>query len=182
MCDRVEQSKILNPLAEKSAQIPQTPKMDQYCQNYENFVIFPKNCNLRPQEGSDQKVVDKRPSYFSKKMGVCFLQLFDPSTPKASNCNPTAREYFTRNDSYMNSFKQCKISYNLIKFCWILEFKLTTESKHNFLCFCTLSMQVTIKSINKSTFHFSLKSSSYAAFQLTEIRFLLCNVQCNCTV
>jgi len=30
-------------------------------------------------------------------MGVCFLQLFDPSTPKASNRDPTAREYFTRN-------------------------------------------------------------------------------------
>jgi len=29
-------------------------------------------------------------------MGVCFLQLFDPSTPKASNRDPTARDYFMR--------------------------------------------------------------------------------------
>ena len=29
-------------------------------------------------------------------MGVCFLQLFDPSTPKASNCDPTSCDYFTR--------------------------------------------------------------------------------------
>ena len=29
-------------------------------------------------------------------MGVCFLQLFDPSTPKASNRDPTPRDYFTR--------------------------------------------------------------------------------------
>ena len=80
------------------------------------------------------------PQVFKKKMWVCFLQLFDPSTPKASNCNPTAREYFTRNDSYMNSFKQCKISYNLIKFCRIWEFKVSAESRVNFLCFCTLSI------------------------------------------
>ena len=73
-------------------------------------------------------------------MWVCFLQLFDPSTPKASNRDPTAREYFTRNHSYKNSFKQCKISYNLIKFCCIWEFKVSTESRDNFLCFCTLSM------------------------------------------
>ena len=66
--------------------------------------------------------------------------LFDPSTPKASNCDPTAREYFTRNHSYKNSFKQCKISYNLIKFCRIWELKVSTESRDNFLCFCTLSM------------------------------------------
>ena len=26
-------------------------------------------------------------------MGVCFLQLFDPSTPKASNRDPTSRDY-----------------------------------------------------------------------------------------
>merc|ERR1712081_52283 len=111
-------------------------------------------------------------------MGVCFLQLFDPSTSKASNCDPTAHKYFTRNHPYKNSLKRCKISYNLIKFCQILELKVSTESRDNFLCFCTLSMKITIKSINKSTFHFSLMSSSYAAFQLTEIWFLLCNVQC----
>ena len=27
-------------------------------------------------------------------MGVCFLQLFDLSTPKASNRDPTAQDYF----------------------------------------------------------------------------------------
>merc|ERR1711954_334023 len=114
-------------------------------------------------------------------MGVCFLQLFDPCTPKASNHNQTAREYFMRNHSYKNSFKQCNIYYNLIKFCRIWDFKVPTESRVNFLCFCTLSMQITIKSISKSPFHFSLMSSYYASFQLTEIWFLLCNVQCNCT-
>ena len=31
-----------------------------------------------------------------KKMGVCFLQLFDLSTPKASNCDPTTRDFFMR--------------------------------------------------------------------------------------
>ena len=73
-------------------------------------------------------------------MGVCFLQLFDLSTPKASNRDPTVRKNFTRNHSYKNSFKQCKISYKLIKFCCIWEFKVTTESRGNFLCFCTLSL------------------------------------------
>ena len=29
-------------------------------------------------------------------MRVCFLQLFDLSTPKTSNCDPTSRNYFTR--------------------------------------------------------------------------------------
>ena len=37
------------------------------------------------------------PHLFFKKIGVYFLQLFDLSTPKASNCDPTAREYFMRN-------------------------------------------------------------------------------------
>ena len=27
-------------------------------------------------------------------MGVCFLHVFDPSTPKASNRDPTVRDYF----------------------------------------------------------------------------------------
>ena len=78
------------------------------------------------------------PHFFKKQIRVCFLQLFDPSTPKASNRDPTAREYFTHNHSYKNSFKQRKISY--IKFFWILELKVWTESRDNFLCFCTLSM------------------------------------------
>ena len=29
-------------------------------------------------------------------MGVCFLQVFDPSTPKASNGDPVAQGYFMR--------------------------------------------------------------------------------------
>ena len=36
-------------------------------------------------------------SPIKKIMGVCFLQVFDPSTLKASNCDPKAREYFMRN-------------------------------------------------------------------------------------
>ena len=36
----------------------------------------------------------KQTPIFFKKMGVCFLQPFDPSTPKAYNCNPTAHDYF----------------------------------------------------------------------------------------
>ena len=82
----------------------------------------------------------KNDPIFWKKMGACFLQLFDSSTPKASNCDPMARKYFTHNHSYKNSFKQCKISYNLIKFCRIWELKVSTESRDNFLCFCTLPM------------------------------------------
>merc|ERR1712081_39982 len=86
------------------------------------------------------KKMKKTDPHFVKKIGVCFLQLFDWSTPKASNRDPTAREYFTRNHSYKNSFKQYKISYNLIKFCRILELKISTESRDIFLCLCTLSM------------------------------------------
>ena len=29
-----------------------------------------------------------------EKMGVCSLQLFDPSTPKASNPDPMVHDYF----------------------------------------------------------------------------------------
>ena len=36
----------------------------------------------------------KQTLIFKKIMGVCFLQLFDPSTPRASNCNLAACEYF----------------------------------------------------------------------------------------
>merc|ERR1712081_34366 len=144
------------------------------------YSILLKNRPKRPRFSGKIKFIASK-TFFSKKMRVCFLQLFDPSTPKASNCDPTSHKYFTRKHSYKNSFKQCKISYNLIKFCQIRELYVSTESRDNFLCFCTLSM-VTIKSINKSTFHFSLMSPSYAAFQLTEIWILLCNVQCNCTV
>ena len=70
-----------------------------------------------------------------KKMGACFLQLFDPSTPKASNHDLKAHKYFMRHHSYTNIFKQCKISYNLIKFCRIKELKVSTESRDNFPCF-----------------------------------------------
>ena len=77
---------------------------------------------------------------FLKKMGVSFLQLFYLGTPEASNQDPMEHEYFMRNHSYKNSFKQCNISYNFIKFGLILEFKVSTESRYNFLCFCTLSM------------------------------------------
>ena len=43
------------------------------------------------------------PNFFSKKIRVCSPQLFDPSTPKASNCDPTARKYFMHNHSYKNN-------------------------------------------------------------------------------
>jgi len=113
-----------------------------------------------------KKLKKTDPHFFSKKMGVCFLQLFDLSTPKASNRDPNLCKYFTRKHSFKNSFKQCKISYDLIKFCRIWQLKVSTGSRDNFQCFCTLSMWVTIKSINKSPFHFSLMSTScsYAAF------------------
>ena len=74
------------------------------------------NRNLRLNLVLDQTVEENRPPFFSKKMGVCFLQLFDPSTPKASKHDPMAHNYFMHNHSYKNSFKQCKISYKLIKF------------------------------------------------------------------
>ena len=110
------------------------------------------HCNLRPNCALDQKVEENRPMFLFKmpifqsklnflkiskakkdppflyKKGVCFLQLFDLNTPKASNCDPTAHGYFTRNHSYKNSFKQCKISYNLIKLCQIRELNVSTES------------------------------------------------------
>ena len=45
---------------------------------------------------------------FSTKNGGQFHQLFDPSSPKASNGDPTAQKYFTCNHSYNNSFKYAK--------------------------------------------------------------------------
>ena len=42
-----------------------------------------------------KKLKKTDPHFFWKIMGVCFLQLFDPSTPKASNRDPTSRDYFT---------------------------------------------------------------------------------------
>ena len=43
------------------------------------------------------KKLKKTDPYLRKKMGVYFLQLFDPSTPKASNRDPNSRNYFTCN-------------------------------------------------------------------------------------
>ena len=86
------------------------------------------------------KKLKKTDPHLKKQIGVCFLQLLDLSTPKASNCNQTAHKYFVRNHSYKNSFKLCKISYNLINFCQIWEFKVSKESRDSFLCSCTLSM------------------------------------------
>ena len=43
-----------------------------------------------------KKLKKTDPNFFPKKIRVCFLQLFDLSTPKASNCNPTLHGYFTR--------------------------------------------------------------------------------------
>ena len=43
-----------------------------------------------------KKLKKTDPNFFSKKMGVCFLQLFHQSTPKASNCDPTTCKFFTR--------------------------------------------------------------------------------------
>merc|ERR1711954_385550 len=101
-----------------------------------------------------KKLKKTDPHFFPKKMRVCFLQLFDPSTPKASNCDPNLRKYFTRKHSYKNSFTQCKISYNLIKFCRIWELKVSTESRDNFLCFCSLSMYVTSNQSTSQHFTF----------------------------
>ena len=135
--------------------IPSIPESDKVWSSYKIFCIVwnysymndyawnicaPSDCDLRPQECSNPKVEENRPPFFSKKIRVCFLQLFDRSTPKASNCDLMAHEYFTHNHSYKNSLKQCKISYNLIKLCQIRELNVSTESWDNFLCFCTLSM------------------------------------------
>ena len=54
------------------------------------------NRDLRPNHALDQKVDENRPPLFLK-MGVCSLQLFDPSTSRASNNDPTAHEYYMRN-------------------------------------------------------------------------------------
>ena len=43
-----------------------------------------------------QKMLKTDPHSFEKKMGICFLQLFYPITPKASNCDLTACNYFMR--------------------------------------------------------------------------------------
>ena len=45
----------------------------------------------------ESKIVETDPHFFLKKIRVCFLQLFDPSTPKASNRDPNSRNYFMRN-------------------------------------------------------------------------------------
>ena len=44
--------------------------------------------DLRPNNASDQKVEENRPPFFPKNEGL-FLQLFDLSTPNASNRDPT---------------------------------------------------------------------------------------------
>ena len=66
-------------------------------------------------------------SAWIKKLKRTDPHFFDPSTPKASNGDPMAREYFTRNHSYKNSYKQCKISYNLIIFYQIWKFLVSKE-------------------------------------------------------
>ena len=43
-----------------------------------------------------KKLKKTDPHFFPKKIRVCFLQLFDPSTPKASNRDPTSRDYIMR--------------------------------------------------------------------------------------
>ena len=44
-----------------------------------------------------KKLKKTDPHFFLKKMGGCFLHIFDPSTPKASNRDPNLRDFFTRN-------------------------------------------------------------------------------------
>ena len=75
------------------------------------------------------------PNFFSKKMWVFSLQFFDPSTPKASNQNPNISRLIIHIRIVLNN----ALSYNLIKFCHTWEFKVSTESRYNFLCFFTLS-------------------------------------------
>ena len=58
-------------------------------------ILCAKNRDLRPRSARIKKLKKTDPHYFWKK-GVCFLQLFDPSTPKASNGDLTARDYFMR--------------------------------------------------------------------------------------
>ena len=51
--------------------------------------------DLRSSQIKKMKQTD--PNFFFKKNGGLFSTTFDPSTPKASNRDPTAREYFTHN-------------------------------------------------------------------------------------
>ena len=65
-------------------------------------------------------------------MGVCFLQLFDSSTPKASNCDPTTSEYFAHSIFMILALK-IKISgkklfgHNLSGCLTILAFKISKK-------------------------------------------------------
>ena len=59
-----------------------------------------RSCGLRPSSSLDQKVLGNRPPFFVK-MGFCFLQLFDPSTSKASNRDPMACNYIMRMKKYI---------------------------------------------------------------------------------
>ena len=44
-----------------------------------------------------KKLKKTDPHYFSKKIRVCFLQLFDPRHGLVSNCNSSLPNYFTHN-------------------------------------------------------------------------------------
>ena len=50
------------------------------------------NHNLTPEGGSYQRKLEHRTT-FLQKIGVSFLDLFDPNPPKASIFYPTARHY-----------------------------------------------------------------------------------------
>ena len=86
------------------------------------------------------KKLKKQTHIFFWKMGVCYLQLFYQKDGSVSNRDLFLLDYFMYKRSYKNNLKQCKISYNLIKFYSILEIRVLTESGDTFLCFWTLSM------------------------------------------
>ena len=93
-----------------------------------------------------KKLKKTDPNFFSTKMLVCSLQLFDQSTPKASNCDPTAR---VPQKWYVYCYGARKVYY------YEYMLRQTTPSKHNWwLIF--LSIQEVWKGVMGSQVYFLL--------------------------
>ena len=130
-------------------------------QNHENIKreIFARRriaiWGLRSARIKNMKKTD--PHFFQKKMWVCFLQLFDPSTPKASNRDPTTRAYFTRNffqnlspfkSKYLTTFTEAIILWGFLTILVWKSWRLTLErllillTFFNYLVYCFFLLDV----------------------------------------
>ena len=104
------------------------------------------NRDLRPNRASDKKVEENRPPFFLKNNGGLFSSTFDLNTPKALNCDPTAR---VPQKWYVYCYGTQKVYY------YEYMLRQTTPSKHNWwLIF--LSIQEVWKGVMGSQVYFLL--------------------------